>query len=120
MDTEQYVEQVLTEHLLTNDYKQLSKDEAKIKMDTIKMQLKLLINQNQQSLTKAEQIFFQCSFQTFHRTPIFYGLPKVHKVLVSLRPVESSSSSFLSIFSTWLDFKMMALLPSVQPHAPTP
>jgi hypothetical protein len=107
MDAEQYAIQVLTEHLLTSAYKQLSKEEAKIKMDNIKIQLKSLIIQNQQSLTKAEQTFFQRSFQTFHRTPIFYGLPKVHKMPVSLCPVVSSSNSFLSTFSTWLDFKMI-------------
>jgi hypothetical protein len=85
-------------------------------MDNIKIQLKSLIIQNQQSLSKAEQTFFQRSFQTFHRTPIFYGLPKVHKTPVSLRPVVSSSNSFLSIFSTWLDFKIKELLPSVQSY----
>jgi hypothetical protein len=116
MDTEQYAIQVLTEQLLTSDYKQLSKEEAKIKMDNIKTQLKSLIIQYQQSLTKAEQTFFQQSFQTFHRTPIFYGLPKVHKTPVSLCPVVSSSSSFLSIFSTWLDFKIEELLPSVKSY----
>jgi hypothetical protein len=48
--------------------------------------------------------------------PIFYGLPKVHKQPVTLRPVVSTSGSLLAIFSTWLDYRMKELLPLVQSH----
>jgi len=40
----------------------------------------------------------------------------VHKIPVTLRPVVSSSSSFLSIFSNWLDYKMKDLLPLVRSY----
>jgi hypothetical protein len=116
MDTETYVKQVLTEHLLTKDYKKLTKESARIQLDNIKAQLKSFITQHQTSLTKEEITYFQRSYKSYHRIPIFYGLPKVHKIPMTLRPVVSTSSSFLSIFSNWLDFKMKELLPSVKSY----
>jgi hypothetical protein len=113
MDTESYITQVLKEHLLTSDYKCLTDNEAILQMKNIEHDLKTLIKNNHSALSTAEQLYFHRSFQYQHRTPIFYGLPKVHKVPVTLRPVVSSSSSFLSIFSNWLDFKMKELLPLV-------
>jgi len=89
-------------------------DTAKHKLEDIKIHFKKLIFDSQSILSKEEYIFFQQSFKEFHWTPIFYGLPKVHKQPTTLRPVVSSSGSFLSIFSVWLDYKMKALLPLVQ------
>jgi hypothetical protein len=110
MDMDHYILQVLKEHLLTNDYTQLSKDSARHKMETIQINLKELINQNQHQLNKAELVYFQRSLKLPHRIPIFYGLPKVHKTPVSLRPVVSTTNSFLAVFSVWLDYKMKDLL----------
>jgi len=45
-----------------------------------------------------------------------YGLPKVHKTPMTLRPVVSSVNSFLSVFSTWLDYRMKQLLPFMKSH----
>ncbi len=114
LDTKAYTLQVLNEHLLTNDYRQLTPDNAKHKMEDIKTYLKKLIHDNQSNLPKEEYTYFQRSFKEFHRTPIFYGLPKIHKQPMTLRPVVSCSGSFLSIFSVWLDYKMKLLLPLVQ------
>jgi len=113
LDMDSYIKQVLKEHLLTNNYRQLDNDSAKLQMANIEHELKALIKDNVHKLSKAEQLYFHQSFQQHHRSPIFYGLPKVHKVPVTLRPVVSSSSSFLSIFSNWLDYKMKDLLPLV-------
>jgi hypothetical protein len=103
METKSYTLQILKEHLLTNDYLQLTPDTAKYRMEDIKTLLKKLIYDNITALPKEEFNFFQYSFKEFHRTPIFYGLPKVHKQPMTLRPVVSSSSSFLAIFFVWLD-----------------
>jgi len=43
VDTEEYVRMMLKEHLLTKDYPQLSYHKAKIRMDTVKNNLKQLI-----------------------------------------------------------------------------
>ena len=118
LETNSYIMQVLTEHLLTADYLQLPEPPAKHKMEEIKAKVKLIIANNHHLLSKAELTFFQRSFQNYHRIPIFYGLPKVHKNPMTLRPVVSTSGSFLSILSTWIDFKMKDLLPLVKSYIP--
>jgi ElaB/YqjD/DUF883 family membrane-anchored ribosome-binding protein len=100
MDTQTYIKQFLSEHLLTDDYKLLSTVAAKNKMEDIKAKLKSLIKDNTSKLSKAESTFFQRSFLQHHRTHSFNGLPEVHKTPITLRPVVSTSGSFLAIFST--------------------
>jgi hypothetical protein len=116
MDTDNYIKQVLQEHLLTKDYVQLSDVAAKTQMDNIKHKLKTLITASHRELSIPEQLYFQHSFQHHYRTPIFYGLPEVHKVPFTLRPVVSNSSSFFSLLSNWLDNKMKDLLPLVRSY----
>jgi len=111
-----YIQQVFNEHLLTKDYQHLSEEAAKLLINNTKEALKAIINNNLQILPQPERTFFQRSFHLHHRIPIFYGLPKVHKEPFQLRPVVSSIGSFLSIFSTWLDYKMKSLLPFVKTH----
>jgi hypothetical protein len=116
MDTDTYITQVLQEHLLTENYMQLSNAEAEQHLDNIKTTLKNLISSNGDMISKPEFTYFQRSFKKMHRLPIFYGLPKVHKHPLTLRPVVSCINSFISIFSNWLDFKMKALLPLVKSY----
>jgi hypothetical protein len=116
MDTSTYVRKILIDHLLTTDYRQLSPIEAKNTMDNLKNYLRGLITRHQSSLTKPELTYFQCSFQHFHRLQMFYGLPKVHKMPFTLRPIVSSTNGFLAIFSTWLDYKMKTLLPLIKSY----
>jgi hypothetical protein len=116
MDTEGYISQILQEHLLTNTYKQLTKEEAINKIDNIKLRFKGLLHHYKNTLTDSESTYFQRSLQLHCRIPIFYGLPKVHKQPISLRPVVSSCGSFMSILSNWLDFRMKDLLPLVKSY----
>jgi hypothetical protein len=116
MDVTEYINQILTEHLLTDTYLQLTEGEAKHKLNVIKDTLKSLLANNANNLSKSELLFFKRSLQEHHRMPIFYGLPKVHKQPVTLRPVVSTSGSLLAIFSTWLDYRMKELLTLVQSH----
>jgi len=106
MDKAAYIQQVLSEHLLTNTYRNLTASEAKTQMETIKSTLKNLISNHLNHLSKAETTYFQRSLQLRHRLPIFYGIPKVHKSPVTLRPVISSVNSLLTVFSIWLDYKL--------------
>ena len=78
MDTKLYIEQVLNQHLLTDTYKQLSKEEANNKYELLKCSLKELVSQSQHNLSKQEMTYFQRSLLLRCRLPIFYGLPKVH------------------------------------------
>jgi len=59
MDTSQYINQVLKEHLLTPDYRQLSHLEATRAFEKIKTTLKNLIQANTQSLSKPELTYFE-------------------------------------------------------------
>jgi len=114
MDTVSYIKQVLKEHLLTPTYEQLTHIEARSKMDTIKTNLKLLLFNNKNLLSKSEWIYFERNLQLHHRLPVFYGLPKVHKNPVTLRPVVGGINSLLAVFSNWLDYKLKDLLPYVK------
>jgi hypothetical protein len=116
LDISSYIHQVLQEHLLTADYKQLTQTEMSTKMSTLKTTLSNLITSHSTVLTEAENTYFKRSLSATFRLPIFYGLPKVHKVPMSLRPVVSSTNSLLSVFSTWLDYRMKELLHLVQSY----
>jgi len=116
MDTTSYVKQVLEEHLLSKDYRQLTKEEAQNSMELLKVTLKTVIENNSPHLSEPELTYFKRSFAGKFRLPIFYGLPKVHKTPFSLRPVVSTTNSLLAIVSTWLDYKMKTLLPYVQSY----
>jgi hypothetical protein len=75
LDTCTYIKQVLNEHLLSKDYKQLSATEAKNLLDKAKTTLQKLIIDNQNLLSKAEFTYFKRNMYEFKRIPIFYGLP---------------------------------------------
>jgi len=116
MDTNDYVDKILKEHLLTNTYKQLTHTEMLNTMTDLKSALTNAIQSNADKLSQAELTFFKRSLTSHFRLPIFYGLPKVHKNPVALRPVVSTTNSLLAIFSTWLDYKMKELLPYVKSY----
>jgi hypothetical protein len=101
LDLDDYIQQVLQEHLLTKDYAQLTQQEATKKLENLRHTLKHLITSNQDLLSKAEITYFNRSLKTHFRIPAFYGLPKVHKTPMSLRPVVSTHSSLLAVFSVW-------------------
>jgi len=67
-------------------------------------------NTHKNLLSQPEITYFTRSFKENHRVPIFYGMPKVHKNQMKLRPVVSCIKSFPSIFNTWLNFKMKELI----------
>ncbi len=106
LDTNAYIRQILQEHLLTKDWQRLSPESAKQIRRDLTTNIKSLITSNANKLSKVELTYFQQSLNTHHRIPIFYGLPKVHKMPLSFRPEVSTSGSLLAIFSTWLDYKM--------------
>jgi hypothetical protein len=110
MNRDTYITQVFEEHLLTRSYTQLSEPTAKQRLSNTQQLLVNNFEAHRHELSQPEIEYFTRSFKTHHRTPIFYGMPKVHKTPMKLRPVVSCINSFNTIFSTWLDFKMKALL----------
>jgi hypothetical protein len=85
-------------------------------MENLKTLLKNLLHTHKNSLSKPETLYFRRKLQLFHKMPVFYGLPKVHKSPMALCPVISTCGSLLSIFFTWLDFKMKELLPFIKSY----
>ncbi len=110
MNRDDYITQVLKEHLLTPTYLQLSPEMASLRITQTKKLLIDAFQAHRHRLTKPETDFFTRSFNNQHRNPVFYGMPKIHKNPILLRPVVSCVNSFPSIFSTWLDFQMKKLL----------
>ena len=113
MNRDTYITQVFEEHLLTTSYTQLSEPIANQRLANTRELLKNNFESHCHELSQPEIEYFTRSFQKHHRTPIFYGMPKVHKTPMKLWPVVSCINSFNSIFSTWLDFKMKTLLPLI-------
>jgi len=110
MKRDEYITQCISEHLLTSNYEQLSNQTAYIKLESVKSRLKEYIHLHKAQLNPFEVTYFTRSFKQQNHIPIFYGMPKVHKNPMTLRPVVSCINSFTSIFSNWLDYKMKDLL----------
>jgi len=110
LNRDDYISQVLKEHLLTTTYLKLDSNTASYRILQTTKNLKNNFQKYKHLLTKPEIDFFTRSFSKAHRTPIFYGMPKVHKNPMQLRPVVSCVNSLPSIFSSWLDFRMKDLL----------
>ena len=113
MNRPDYIKQALTEHLLTDAYQNLKTEDAHEKTKHTRNLLKSLYRKNKTILSKPEQLFFERSFMSQHRLPMFYLIPKVHKTPLKFRPVVSCVNSFNAIFSTWLDHQMKKLLPLI-------
>ena len=59
LDTTSYIHQVFEEHLLTSDYRQLTKIEAQKMMDQLKSSLKNAIESNKSFLSESKLIYFK-------------------------------------------------------------
>jgi hypothetical protein len=116
LNRDDYITQVLQEHLLSSTYTQLTEDIASQKLTETQQLLIDSFETHQHLLSQPEIDYFTRSFQEHHCIPIFYGMPKVHKTPIKLRPMVSCINSFCSIFSTWLDFKMKSLLPLISSY----
>jgi molecular chaperone DnaK (HSP70) len=83
IDTADYVSQKLKEHLLSNNYRQLTPVEMQNAMADLKTSLTSIIQSNSEKSSQPELTFFKRSLTSHFRLPIFYGLPKVHKNPIS-------------------------------------
>jgi hypothetical protein len=113
LNRDAYITQVLPEHLLSKTYLQLSEQTAHDRLAESKQRLIDTFESRRHVLSQPEISYLTRSFEEAHCIPIFYGMPKVHKTPIKMRPVVSCINSFGSIFSTWLDFKMKSLIPLI-------
>jgi len=89
MNHEEYITQVMTVHLPTPTYIQLTPTTARNKLNDTRQLLFDTFHRHKNTLSQAKQTYFIRSFKNQNRTPIFYGMPKVHKIPIKLRPVVS-------------------------------
>jgi hypothetical protein len=87
MNRDDYIKQCLTEHLLTRIYKKLPNITAMNMINLTKTALTNIFYTHKFQLSQAEITYFTRSFKLCHRIPIFYGMPKVYKNPMALRPV---------------------------------
>ena len=113
MDYSEYIQHVLSNHLLhTDTYTQLSASTAQ-QHEMHKYLLYLFENyfaSTQNSLSNTDKRYFSRSFhEQSYRTPTFYGLIKIHKTPWKICPVVSCCGSLLARVSTWVDFHLQRL-----------
>jgi hypothetical protein len=66
--------------------------------------------QYRDSLTEAENLYFQRAAKLEHRLPQFYLTIKVHKQPWKTRPIIRRIGSYLNVFSKWLDYRFKELI----------
>jgi hypothetical protein len=91
MNRDEYISQVLKEHLLTPTYQQLDPNIAHRRILQTKERLIDTLQIFRHQLTKPEIDFFTRSLKEIHRTPIFYGM----KELLHLIPCYIKNSTEL-------------------------
>ncbi len=109
MDTADYVQQVLQEHLLTTNYEIIHETTALRRMTLAAQDMWEIFSDLHETgrLEDQEATFLQRSFQMKQRGQFrmahFYGTPKVHKNPIKLRPVVSKCGTELEVMSKYLD-----------------
>ena len=114
-----YIMQSLKEHMLNpKNYVCLLPDEAEKELEEQKKKFKEALDQSnivdQDLLTYFER-YFETDRANGSRTPQFYALWKIHKLIDSVRPIISSCGSFVEIFSVFVDEMLKSLVQDVLP-----
>ena len=111
MERRDYVRQCLTEHLLDRStYRQLSPAEAHDRMNSARITLDGLLLNYHRVIHPDHMTYFDRSLSFSNRIPQFYGMPKVHKNPMKLRPVTSSVGSRLQVMSVYLDHMLQKVV----------
>ena len=128
MDRDKYINRIYSEHLNdTTTYQPIEKFTALHTMNELRNKLRLLLLKHPTStkpssstpytskkfhlertyLEEYEKLYLGSAlYDKTSRTPVFYGLIKVHKNPWKVRPVVSCSGSLLAYISTWIDHKL--------------
>ena len=119
IERKSYIDNILDEHLTNgNTYKILQETEATQKLEKIKDNLIKILRKFNTNLNKDEKNYFRRILIEEHRTPQFYGMPKVHKAknerqTTPYRPVVSQCGSLSAAISTFIDHKLQAFTHSI-------
>ena len=98
----------LHDHLLDNTtYRPIPLDDRLRFAQKLRKKLDSWMRRYNQYLSKQEKIFLQCwSDDNTDAFPYFYLLMKVHKPVLSSRPIVSCSGSLLYALGVWVDIKL--------------
>ncbi len=111
MEHSRYFERCFTEHLNCHTtYQQLEKTETLEKVRQTCITLNNIRLQHRDSLTEAENLYFQCTAKLEYRLPQFYLTIKVHNQPWKTRPIVSSIGIYLNVFLKWLDHHFKELV----------
>ena len=110
MERSTYKQRCLQMLLDKSTYQQLTKQQAKARMEQAYFRFKRLVDSNRKKLPGEEKTYFDRSFSQDRRTPQFYCLPKVHKTPWKMRPVISTVNSRMGDLSKWVDFQLQRVV----------
>jgi hypothetical protein len=117
MERDTYINLLLQEHLQNpnNTYSLLSEEDAFNNLQNTRLQFNAIFKKHEKSILPVEKLFFACTMNNPTRIPQFYGLPKIHKNKSPMpsRPVISQCGSYSAIISTYIDYKLQQLTPSI-------
>ena len=119
MNREEYIDQVLKQHLSNNNcYEYISKETAEEYMSSAVSEFMDFINEPGQKLIDEHTIYLQRALKINKRIPVFYCMPKVHKnkIPYPLRPVVAQIGSPYHAISKIIDSYLQELLPSVESY----
>jgi hypothetical protein len=124
METEAYVEQVLTEHLFTSTYTIINQNDAMKIMEEAGLKMWDLLHEMVENnyFHGNEATFIKRSFmlKSKFRVAQFYGAPKVHKNPIKLRPVVSKCGTELEVLSKTLDSIFQRIISEAQKQQRNP
>ena len=106
MDTDEYVAQVLREHLSDETrYRKLTADDFEHGKQEAIAEMRLLFDEHMHEFSEAECLYILRKMNAIDncRDAHFYGAPKVHKSPMSLRPIVSKVNSEMEILAVLLD-----------------
>ena len=112
IERDKYIRLILRDHLQdTHTYTRLDISEAN-KIDIgIRARIMSWIKTHSCSLSKHEQKFILAHLESSKQNPfcIFYGMAKVHKTPLKMRPVVSYSGSTCWALGVWIDAKLQVV-----------
>ena len=115
-----YIRDCLNGHLLkTQYYKLLSEAEMHSTLKSMKAKLADLYSTHRATLPEQHQQYFDRSFSLIDASPKriaqFYGLYKVHKKELAVRPVISCCGTYAQIYSKYVDYWLKKIVHSILP-----
>jgi len=115
-----YIRDCLNEHLLKTQYYQLlSETEMHAHLKSMRSKLADLYSTHRANLPEQHQKYFDRSFAAIDASPEriaqFYGLYKVHKKELGVRPVISCCGTYAQIYSKYVDYWLKKIVHSILP-----